>query len=307
MNPTVSVIMPTYNRSGLLKLAVESVLMQDFTDYEIIITDNCSTDDTAEIIAKLSDKRIRYFLNPVNIGLTRNYNRALSLANGKYIAVFSDDDVMLPGNLTAKVSILDQYPSVGLVQSNTKEIDGQGAVTNDEHSQGWNNRIWSEMTSKPLMTGKRAYDILYDEWNFVSMPTVMVRKRILDDAKIEFNNQLTFILDWDMWLNIARLSDFYFIEKPLVQIRTHGMNLTAKSSGDIIFRERMISKICLIEVRELSADADAIFARVLSSLHTQHLFLQAKLPTQLDLFKLRVKRMIPYSFRKQFKQLIPRR
>lgn len=307
MNPTVSVIMPTYNRSGLLKLAVESVLMQDFTDYEIIITDNCSTDDTAAVVATLSDKRIRYFLNPVNIGLTRNYNRALSLATGKYIAVFSDDDIMLPGNLTAKVKVLDQYSSVGLVQSNTKEIDGKGVITNDKHSQGWNSRIWSEMTSKPLMSGKRAYDILYNEWNFVSMPTVMMRKSILDDARIEFNNQLTFILDWDMWLNIARLSDFYFIEEPLVQIRTHGMNLTAKSSGNIIFRERMISKICLLQTNELSDDVDAAIARAISSLHTQHLFLQAELPTQLDLFKVRVKRMIPYGLKKQFKQLIRRK
>jgi glycosyltransferase involved in cell wall biosynthesis len=304
MNPTVSVIVPTYNRSGLLKIAVESVLNQNFTDYEIIITDNCSTDDTAEVVARLSDNRIRYYLNPANVGLTRNYNRALSLATGKYIAVFSDDDVMLPGNLAAKVNILDQYPSVGLVHSNTKEIDGQGIITNDEHSQGWNNRIWSEMTSKPLMPGKRAYDILYDEWNFVSMPTVMMRKNILDGAKIEFNNQVTFILDWDMWLNIARLSDFYFIEEPLVQIRTHGMNLTTKSSGDILFRERLISKVCLLQPDELSDDADAVLARILLSLHTQHLFLQAEMPTQLDLFKFRVKRMILYSFKKTFKQLI---
>ncbi|MDB5233181.1 MAG: glycosyl transferase, family 2 [Hymenobacter sp.] len=175
MNPTVSVIVPTFNRSELLKVAVESVLKQDFTDYEIIITDNSSTDDTAEVVAKLSDKRIRYYFNPVNVGITRNYNRALSLATGKYIAIFSDDDVMLPGNLAAKVNILNQYPSVGLVHSNTKEIDGQGIITNDKHSQGWNNRMWSEMTSKPLMPGQRAYNILYDEWNFVSMPTVMMR------------------------------------------------------------------------------------------------------------------------------------
>ena len=300
MNPTVSVIMPTYNRSGLLKLAVESVLMQDFTDYEIIITDNCSTDDTAAVVAALSDKRIRYFLNPVNIGLTRNYNRALSLATGKYIAVFSDDDVMLPGNLTAKVKVLNQYSSVGLVHSNTKEIDGQGIVINDKHSQGWNSRIWSEMTNKPLMSGKRAYDILYDEWNFVSMPTVMMRKSLLDDAKIEFNNQL-------IWLNIARLNDFYFIEEPLVQIRTHGMNLTTKSSGAIIFRERIISKICLLQPNEISDDVDGVIARVLSSLHTQHLFLQAEMPTQFDLLKVHVKRMIPYGLRKQFKKLIRRK
>ena len=157
------------------------------------------------------------------------------------------------------------------------------------------------------MSGKRAYDILYNEWNFVSMPTVMMRKSLLDDARIEFNNQLTFILDWDMWLNIARLSDFYFIEEPLVQIRTHGMNLTAKSSGNIIFRERMISKICLLQSSELSDDVDAAIARAVSSLHTQHLFLQAELPTQLDLFKVRVKRMIPYGLKKQFKQLIRRK
>lgn len=303
-NPTVSVLVPTYNRSGFLKLAIESILRQDYDDYEIIITDNCSTDNTAEVVDGFKDNRIKYYKSLVNVGATRNYNRALQMATGKYIAVFSDDDVMLPGNLAVKVQVLDQNTAVGLVQSNTREIDAQGNVINEKHSQGWNSRIWSELTGNPFMLGKRAHEILYNEWNFVSMPTVMMRKSILDNNKIEFNNQLTYIPDWDMWMKLAQYGDFYFIEEPLIQIRTHGNNESSLLTGQILLQERVISKLCQLQPNELVGDFDEIFSQILTSVHTQYLFLADTLPTRLDLLRVRVRRMIPYSFKQGLKQII---
>ena len=303
-DPTVSVLVPTYNRSEFLKLAIESILRQDYDDYEIVITDNCSTDNTAEVVNGFKDNRIKYYRNLVNVGATRNYNRALQMATGKYIAIFSDDDVMLPGNLAAKVRVLDQNITVGLVQSNTREIDAQGNVINGKHSQGWNSRIWSELTGNPFMSGKRAHEILYNEWNFVSMPTVMTRKNLLDNNKIEFNNQLTYIPDWDMWMKLSQHGDFYFIEEPLIQIRTHGNNESSLSTGQILFQERVISKLCQLQPNELAGDFDEALSQILTSVHTQRLFLADTLPTRLDLLRVRVKRMTPSNFKQFIKQVI---
>ncbi len=306
MSPTISILVPTYNRSRFLKKAIESVLMQDYTDYEIIITDNCSTDDTAAVVAAYHDSRIRYVRNQVNVGATHNYNRALRLATGKYISTFSDDDIMLPGNLAAKVQVLDQHPGVGLVHSDAHNIDEQGLVIATTRH-GWSPRLVDILNSEPLMLGKRAYNILYNEWNFVCMPSVMVRKSVLDDARIEFNNQLKYACDWDIWMKIARVSDFYHLQQPLIQYRVHNSSETWLLNETTLFHELTLSKIGLIQPADINGRFDEAVARILSSVHTQHLYLSATTPTQLDFLRVRIKRLVPYALKWRIKALIGRK
>lgn len=96
--PFFSIIIPTYNRASDLQFTLYCLLRQSFSDFEVIISDNCSIDNTKEVINKLRDKRIRYFKNGKNIGVTLNYKKALEYAKGKYVFLHSDDDFLLYKN-----------------------------------------------------------------------------------------------------------------------------------------------------------------------------------------------------------------
>ena len=115
-DPRVSVIIPTYNRADLLPRAVNSVLSQTFTDHEIIIVDDCSSDNTQEMIATLPDPRINPIRHDQNRGQSATINTGIANARGEYIAFLDDDDEWLPAKLEGQVPILDSSPhSVGLV------------------------------------------------------------------------------------------------------------------------------------------------------------------------------------------------
>jgi glycosyltransferase involved in cell wall biosynthesis len=247
--PQVSILVPTYNRSQLVQQAIASMLAQTFQDFEIIVADNCSTDDTEQAIARLGDSRIIYVKNIENIGPVNNHNRALRLARGKYICTFSDDDIMAPDNLALKVGVMEKYPNVGLVHSNINVIDGDGTITATSHWGYRNPRmavLWQEVVSSPLMDKKRAFHYLYHNWNFMSMPSVLVRSTFVFRNGIEFNNQLGFIYDWDLWLRVAMFGDFYYLDEKLVDYRIHANNDAKKLNSRLYFRELLVSKLGLI-------------------------------------------------------------
>ncbi len=250
--PKVSVLIPTYNRSAFLKQAIESVLNQSLQDFEIIVVDNFSTDNTEEVMQVYSKNgNIIYVKNSANLGAVNNYNRALRLASGQYIHLFSDDDIMNePDNLAIKAKILDDFPNVGLVHSFTYGIDECGIVKDTK--QHIPEKNWAKLyKNSPVAKGKICFDILYNSSNFISMPTVMLRKSILDANKLEFNNQLNYLIDWDMWLKMSFLSDFYYINRPLVYYRTHTNNETnhlLHKYYEIHFLELFILKCSLLNL-----------------------------------------------------------
>lgn len=296
-SPVVSVLVPTYNRSAYLQQAVASILAQSFVDFEIIITDNCSPDDTEEQMNKLSDSRIVYVRNSTNIGPANNHNRALRLARGKYIYFFSDDDVMLPDNLAAKVRVMEEHASVGLVHSNIRMIDESGAVTSEKHwASYWMNynkhlaAIWQIVTHAPLMSGKQAFDLLYYKWNFVSMPSVLIRSQLIHDNRLEFANQLTFLIDWDLWMKLALFADFYYLEQPLVEYRIHSKNEVKRLTPAIFFQEILISKLCLLNLFPKKRDLHSLdYVREVSQLAREQLINAGELETDSQKRNKRVK------------------
>jgi glycosyltransferase involved in cell wall biosynthesis len=130
--PRVTIGLPVYNGEKYLRLAVESILQQDYTDFELIISDNASTDATQEICRELAEKdaRIRYFRNTTNIGLTKNFNRVFEISNGDFFTWANHDDIYLPGFLRRCVEVLDQAPAtVVLVAPRAEVIDENGFST----------------------------------------------------------------------------------------------------------------------------------------------------------------------------------
>ena len=114
--PKVSVVIPTYNRADLLPRAVNSVLAQTYQDYEIIIVDDCSPDDTQDVAAKFSDRRIRFVRHERNRGVSAARNTGIEYARGEYIAFLDDDDEWLPMKLKEQVEVIEaSSEKVGLV------------------------------------------------------------------------------------------------------------------------------------------------------------------------------------------------
>lgn len=128
--PCVSIGMPVYNGEEYLGEAIESLLTQTFSDFELIISDNASTDRTADICRAYAarDPRVRYVRNGTNLGAARNYNQVVELARGKYFKWASHDDVCAPQLLERCVAVLEREPAVVLCYARTQFIDEEGQV-----------------------------------------------------------------------------------------------------------------------------------------------------------------------------------
>lgn len=116
--PFFSIIIPTYNRASDLQFSLYCILQQSFSDFEVIISDNCSTDNTKEIIDKLKDKRIHYFRNKINIGVVLNIKKTIKHAKGKYIFLHSDDDFLLYENSLEEIYKKIKKYSPGYIRVN---------------------------------------------------------------------------------------------------------------------------------------------------------------------------------------------
>jgi glycosyltransferase involved in cell wall biosynthesis len=117
MKPRVSVIMPAYNSAAHLREAVDSILLQTWSDFELIIINDGSTDDTEAIVQSYTDPRIRYLRNPGNLQIVRTLNRGLDLAQGEFIARMDADDISLPERLEQQLNYLNRHPRVAVCGS----------------------------------------------------------------------------------------------------------------------------------------------------------------------------------------------
>jgi glycosyltransferase involved in cell wall biosynthesis len=242
--PKISILVPTYNRSIYLKEALDSIFSQTFTNFEIIVTDNCSTDNTESIVRAYQDDRLVYLRSEYNVGAVGNYNRALRAAKGEFIYLFSDDDIMSdPNNLLFKVEILEKMPNIGLVHSTIVTIDKEGIVVGGT----WvvEDKNWHPVVKQNILPSSKAYSVLYHGWNFITMSTVMLRREVLIKNRIEFNNQLHYLVDWAMWLQVSMFSDFYYIDKPLVSYRRHNNNETGFMNSVVVYNELLTLKVSL--------------------------------------------------------------
>jgi hypothetical protein len=127
--PAVSVVMAVYNGEQYVRLAIESVLTQDFRDFELVIVDDCSTDATPAIIAGYADLRIVYVRNQANLGQTPSLNAGLALSRAPLVARIDADDVFLPGKLRRQYEFMQAHPEVAVCGTSAMRIDAEGAET----------------------------------------------------------------------------------------------------------------------------------------------------------------------------------
>jgi len=221
-SPKVSVLIPTYNSAQYLEEAIESVLAQTFKNFELIIMDDASTDDTREKVKPyLRDQRVSYHRNSSNLGLPGNWNKCLSIAKGSYIKFLMSDDTFYPTLLEKFIAIFDTYPTVSIVTSYKNCIDSSGRVIK---------KLCQPFTH--LQDGKKIICESLRSFNIIGEPTtVMFRKENLHLG--EFNVNYKWIPDWDMWLRHLTIGDCYIIPEILSTFRHHESQSTAILSKNL--------------------------------------------------------------------------
>lgn len=200
--PTVSVIIPTYQRANLVPLAIKSVLAQTYQDYEIIVVNDGSTDNTKEVLAKFVPQIIA--IHQENRGLSAARNTGIKASQGKYIAFLDDDDRWLPEKLAKQIPILETKPKVGLVFSDTFAVDNQDKV------------LGKSSESNPQPKVKVSWTLF--EQNFIPVVTVVLRRACLDEVGL-FDESLTACEDYDLWLRIIEKWSVYYLDEALTYYR----------------------------------------------------------------------------------------
>jgi glycosyltransferase involved in cell wall biosynthesis len=226
--PKVSVIIITYNRASLLKTAMQTVLDQTFEDFELLIIDDGSPDDTENVVKAFHDPRVRYVKHAQNQGEGGARNTGIQHAEGEYIAFLDDDDEWLPDKLQLQVALLDSQPQqVGFVHS---------ALINFYADTG------AELEKRrPVdQVSGNVFDKLLAE-NFVILSTVLIRKACFD-AVGPFDVSIPAGLDYDMWVRIAQTYEFAYIDVPLIKYRIHLNNLGRNFSLQIRGNEAFMNK-----------------------------------------------------------------
>jgi glycosyltransferase involved in cell wall biosynthesis len=223
--PLVTVLMPVYNAERFLKHAVQSVLTQTFTDFELLIINDGSTDASVSIIQSFNDKRIRLVHNEKNSGVIDTLNKGISLATGKYIARMDADDYCLPTRFEKQVRYLEQHAAVAVLATQVLQVN---ALDDDLGT-------WDDDTrnSSPQEIFKALA-----KTNCIAHPTVMMRTEII--RAYAYNKKQKGSEDWDLWMRLV--SEGHRIDKLpefLLKYRLHTASVTAIHNRELTTEKKI--------------------------------------------------------------------
>jgi glycosyltransferase involved in cell wall biosynthesis len=197
-NELVSVIMPSYNRAYIVGRAIKSVLSQTYTNFELIIIDDGSTDDTAEVVKSFNDSRIIYVKHARNLGIASARNTGIDVSRGEYIAFLDSDDEWLPDKLREQLIAFEEAPSdVGAVYTQMQNT-GKGKTTYLHRKTPPEGNI-----HKHVLSGLPIY-----------LVTLMVKRKYLEQTGI-FDKDFVFADDWDFCIRLSKICNFRFVKTPL--------------------------------------------------------------------------------------------
>jgi glycosyltransferase involved in cell wall biosynthesis len=245
-NPKLSICIPVYNGADFIKEALDSVLRQDFQDFEVIVVDNQSTDNTVSIIRSYQDPKIKLFINDSNIGMVPNWNRSMELASGIYIKVLPADDFIYPGCLKKQVEILekDKEKKISLVSGRRNIINEKGKVIL--------NRGFSR--NSKLVSGFDAINKnVRSGGNIIGEGgAVMFRKELLIKTGV-FRSDIFYVLDIDLWYRMLLHGSLYTLPDTVssfrVSRRSESVHVVDKQRKDL---SDFINKIYLNKEYQLS-------------------------------------------------------
>lgn len=204
----ISVVIPTYNYGKYIKCAIESVLKQTYKDFEIVVVDDGSTDNTKEILYQYFSQIQYYHIQ--NSGPAHARNFGIENSKGKYIAFLDADDIWVNTKLEKQIEVFRKNKEVGMVFTECEVFKG-------------NKVLKKKMGKKKLMKGDLASNIFI--FSGVATPTVMVKKKVFENLG-KFEESLTCAEDDNMWIRIASNYEVVLIDESLVMVRKHNENIT---------------------------------------------------------------------------------
>jgi len=223
--PQVSVVIATYNRAGFICDAIDSVLAQTFTDYEILVVDDGSTDRTPQVLEKYGD-RIRYFCQ-AHRWQAAALNRGIRESRGTYIAFLDDDDIWLPDKLAVQMRFLQDHPSTGVVCSRAWSVNLQGEVVGLLQKRNGNDGTFVSLYEQ------HCSDIVF--------ASLVVRKEILEEVG-GLDETLKSTQDFDLYLRLAKKHPVVYLDIPLLKYRWHHHTKTNDKVQKCRDRLRVITK-----------------------------------------------------------------
>lgn len=235
--PTISVIIPTYNRPELLRKALDSVLQQTYRDLEVIVVDDGSCEETHLCNLKLlqMDNRVRYVYKKESCGVAAARNDGIRIAEGRYVAFLDDDDIWLPMKLEKQVQFMASCEHLAAVCCGFGFVDGDGKSTNPV------GEMRNPLTSKKKLfksySGRRTcylierdalYKIVLIDCLFHLSSTAMIKRQCLASVGL-FDETLPTCEDWDLLMRLALRYHFGYIDETLVDTRVHSQHRLTKN------------------------------------------------------------------------------
>ncbi len=211
--PLVSVLMPVHNGELFLSDAIEGILNQSYSDFELILIDDGSTDNTSEILHQFvqKDKRIKVFRHGSNLGLTKSLNSGLAKCRGEFVARHDADDLSEPQRFTSQIAFLRDHTEYGVVGTAVSRIDNQGNIVD-----------------QPIVIkGARRILALIKGVNPFTHGAMMMRRSVLETVD-GYRGCFYYSQDYDLWLRLSRITLLENLSEHLYKLRIHPEGISSK-------------------------------------------------------------------------------
>lgn len=214
--PNISVLIPTFNGERFIRAAIDSVLSQGVDDLEVIVTDDNSSDATAEVVAAYADPRIKFSRNRSNLGAQGNWNYALSLATGRYVKLMPQDDLIRPGALAKQIAVLEED-----VHEEIAFVFGARDIINAK------DRVIARRGMASLGSGRLSANALITSCvrfgtNRVGEPGAVLFRRSAALRIGMFDGSEPYVIDLDYWFRLLTLGDAWYLAEPVSAFRVSG-------------------------------------------------------------------------------------
>lgn len=234
----VSIIIPTYNMAKFLEKAISSAINQTYKNIEIIVIDNCSTDETEILIQEFKDLRLKYVRNVKNLGATTNFNKGISLANGEFIKFLEADDILVNNCIEHLVREFKNDLEIGMICTGRYYIEADDSI----------NGHFVISKSKYLISPYSRLRFLFKGNEFGTPSDIIIRKSSLDSLKNDFFrlDYEPYLNDWDFWYRISLETNVKFLNQKLCYVRRHAQQIGktgALNLNDITACFKMINNL----------------------------------------------------------------
>jgi glycosyltransferase involved in cell wall biosynthesis len=227
--PRITLLMPVFNGEKYLREALDSLLQQTFSDFELLVIDDGSSDGSADIVRSYRDSRIRFEQNERNLGLITTLNRGLDLARGEFIARMDCDDISLPNRLERQIRFMEEHPEVGVIGTWFEKIRDNGTIT----------------VKIPADDATIRFFLIFD--NAFLHSSILLRRSLLERHGLRFDADFPYAEDYEFWVRCASYTQVANIPEVLVRYRDHSENTSNR------FRKEQNSTADRVRRRHLAA------------------------------------------------------